>query len=208
MSLSAEEFCRWATFNPINAELLSRLPSLELNQCYLTAGCLFQAVWNRLSERSAGWGVKDYDVFYFDDDDLSWAAEDAVIQRVRRLCDDLGVIVEVKNQARVHLWYKQRFGSTYPRLRFCREGIDRFLISCTCVGIDVSSGELYAPNGLQDLHDGILRMNPQNGRPSLFRQKAEDYRVRWPWLTIADAEPGPDSRRKLAIQSEKSARPP
>jgi uncharacterized protein len=71
LSLSADQFCQWAALNPVNAELLSRLPSLSLNQCYLTAGCLFQATWNRVSERSAGWGVKDYDVFYFDDHDLS-----------------------------------------------------------------------------------------------------------------------------------------
>lgn len=142
LALSAAEFYRWATLNPVNAELLSRLPSLDLNQCHLTAGCLFQAVWNRLSERPPGWAVKDYDVFYFDDGDLSWEAEDAVIQRVRRLSDDLGVTVEVKNQARVHLWYEQRFGSPYPRLASARDGIDRYLVSCTCVGIDVASGEL------------------------------------------------------------------
>jgi uncharacterized protein len=32
-----------------------------------------------MSERPAGWGVKDYNVFYFDDHDPSWEAEDAVI---------------------------------------------------------------------------------------------------------------------------------
>jgi hypothetical protein len=190
LSLSADEFCEWAMTNPINAELLSRLASLSLNQCYLTAGCLFQAVWNRISGKPAGWGVKDYDVFYFDDHDLSWAAEDAVIQRVRKLSDDLGVTVEVKNQARVHLWYEQRFGSPYPRLGSSRDGIDRYLIACTCVGIDVASGELYAPNGLQDLVDGILRINPLNRHPGLFRTKAEDYRKRWPWLAIAETASG------------------
>ncbi|MBN8892112.1 MAG: nucleotidyltransferase family protein [Rhodospirillales bacterium] len=111
-----------------------------------------------------------------------------MIQRVRALSDDLGATVEVKNQARVHLWYEQRFGSPYPKLHSTRDGIDRYLISCTCVGIDVASGELYAPNGLQDLHDGILRMNPRNRQPGLFRQKAAAYRARWPWLTIADTD--------------------
>jgi hypothetical protein len=53
--------------------------------------------------------VKDYDVFYFDED-LSWEAEDAVIQHLGVLTNDLGVTVEIRNQARVHLWYKQRFG--------------------------------------------------------------------------------------------------
>lgn len=171
--------------NPANAALLSRLPSLALSQCYLTAGCLFQAVWNRSSGRAVSWGIKDYDVFYFDDRDLSWASEDAVIRRVDALVGDLGIRVEIRNQARVHLWYEQRFGAGYPKLASAQDGIDRFLISCTCVGMEVTSGELYAPNGLHDLERGILRMNPSNPRPDLFRQKAENYRARWPWLIIA-----------------------
>jgi hypothetical protein len=187
LSLPVEQFCRWARSNPVNAALLSRLPSLALNQCHLTAGCLFQAAWNHLSGQPVDWGVKDYDVFYFDDQDLSWAAEDAVIRRVRALSDDLGVTVEVKNQARVHLWYEQRFSSPYPRLTSARDGIDRYLVACTCVGIEVAGGELYAPDGLRDLRAGILRINPRNAQPRLFRQKAEAYRARWPWLTIADA---------------------
>ncbi|HUB15598.1 MAG TPA: nucleotidyltransferase family protein, partial [Acetobacteraceae bacterium] len=100
--------------NPANVALLSRLPSLVLDQCYLTAGCLFQAVWNRSSGQAADWGIKDYDVFYFDEHDLSWEAEDAVIQRVAALSGDLGIRVETRNQARVHLWYEQRFGTSYP----------------------------------------------------------------------------------------------
>jgi hypothetical protein len=48
----------------------------------------------------------------------------------------------------------------------------------------VQSGELYAPDGLGDLVAGVLRMNPRNPKPELFRQKAESYRQRWPWLEI------------------------
>lgn len=172
--------------NPVNAELLSRLPSLALNECFLTAGCLFQAIWNRISGHLAGWGVKDYDVFYFDGNDLSWEAEDSVIRRAQTSLADLGVNVEVKNQARVHLWYQQRFNASYPRLTSSRDGIDHYLITCTCVGIEVATGSLYAPNGLHEVYDGILRMNPMNSQPIQFRQKAEDYQLRWPWLRILD----------------------
>ena len=68
MTLSAEKFIETALHNPVNAALLSRLPSLGLGQCHLTAGCVLQATWNQISGRSAEWGVKDYDVFYFDED--------------------------------------------------------------------------------------------------------------------------------------------
>ena len=183
--MNARDFIDCAMSNPANRGLLARLPSLGLNQCCLTAGCLFQTAWNRSSRQPANWGIKDYDVFYFEDRDLSWTSEDAAIRRVDALAKDLGIRVETRNQARVHLWYRKRFGPGYPKLTSARDGIDRFLIACTCVGIQVSSGELYAPNGLDELERGILRMNPSNPRPDLFRRTARDYQTRWPWLTIA-----------------------
>ncbi|WP_240350391.1 nucleotidyltransferase family protein, partial [Pseudomonas viridiflava] len=69
--LSAEELVRIAMTNSANSEIMSRLPSLGLSQCMLTAGCLFQAVWNHQAQLPPDWGVKDYDVFYFDTE-LSW----------------------------------------------------------------------------------------------------------------------------------------
>jgi len=131
--MSPEDFIGCVRSNPVNAALLSRLPSLALGQCHLTAGCLFQPVWNRSSGWAVDWGIRDYDVFYFDDSDLSWDAEDAVIRRVDALAGDIGVKVETRNQARVHLWYEQRFGVGCPQLASARDSIDRYLISCTCV---------------------------------------------------------------------------
>ena len=181
---SPEQFLAIAGQNPINAELLRRLPALGLEQCHLTAGCLFQALWNRHTGRAADWGVNDYDIFYFDDSDLSWEAEDAVIRRAQAQLGDLGANIEIRNQARVHLWYPQRFNAPYPRLRSARDGMDRYLIACTCVGIDVATGALYAPDGLADLAAGRLRINPRLPQPAMFEAKARSYRERWPWLSI------------------------
>jgi hypothetical protein len=183
MTLTAEKLVSIAMTNPVNATIASRLPSLRLNQCMLTAGCLFQAVWNHQSDRPVDWGIKDYDVFYFDTD-LSWEAENEVIQSAQSLFEDLGVNIEIKNQARVHLWYGQRFGKAYPALQSSRDGVDRYLVAGTCIGLDVATGELYAPNGLEDTEQGILRINPKNPQPDLFEQKAKSYQARWPWLKI------------------------
>lgn len=183
MSLTVESLVSIAMTNPINAEITRRLPELGLSQCMLTAGCLFQAVWNHQANLPAAWGLKDYDVFYFDDD-LSWEAENQIIHRVQHLFKDLEANIEVRNQARVHLWYSQRFGRSYPQLQSARDGIDRYLIAGTCIGLEVETGEVYAPNGLDDVGQGLLRINPKNPQPDLFEQKAKSYQVRWPWLRI------------------------
>lgn len=171
--------------DPVVATLLERLPGLALPECHLAAGCLFQAVWNARLSRPPGWGIRDYDICYFDDADLSWEAEDAAIRRLRAITQDLGATIELRNQARVHLWYPQRFGVPYPALRGARDGIDRYLVACTCLGVEVSTGALYAPDGFADLRAGILRVNGRNQQPALFLAKARSYRDRWPFLTIA-----------------------
>lgn len=175
--------------NPHNLAILERLPSLGLNDAWLVAGCLFQTIWNLRSDRPPTEGIRDYDIFYFDDD-LSFEAEDAAIKRAGAAFVDLPLRVDLKNQARVHLWYGERFGPGYPRLRCSRDGVDRFLVACTRVAMrrDADGAfRFYAPEGLDDLFDGILRPNPLNLRPELFAAKAESYRARWPFLVIEAA---------------------
>lgn len=184
MLLTSADVLGMAMANPINASILERLPQLGVKQCYLTAGCIFQAVWNARAGRPADWGIKDYDVFYFDDGDLSWEAEDRVIRRAEALFADLGVAVEVRNQARVHLWFQDHFGYAYPKLASATEGIDRYLICCTCLGIEASTGALYARYGLDDLWEGRLVPNPVLCELDAFAAKAQSYLARWPWLEI------------------------
>ena len=172
--------------NPVNAAILDRLHALGAPQAHLVAGCLFGAVWNVQAGRPAGENVNDYDLFYYDPDP-SYEAEDAVIRRAATLFADLDVQLEVRNQARVHLWFEQKFGQTRPPIRSVREGIDQFLVRCTCLGVGVHGG-LYAPCGLDELEAGLLRPNPLNadhdrrndGR--LYRAKVQSYQRRWPWL--------------------------
>lgn len=174
------EFLRLIRRNLVNAVILDRLPALGAPQAHLVAGALFQTVWNVQDGREPGAGIRDYDLFYWDAD-TSYEAEDAVIRRAALLFADLDVQVEVRNQARVHLWFEHKHGVTRPPIASAREGIRQFLVECTCVGVD-AGGELYAPYGLADLAAGILRPNPHNHTPSLYAAKVADYRARWPWL--------------------------
>ncbi|MBI3229888.1 MAG: nucleotidyltransferase family protein [Burkholderiales bacterium] len=185
-SLSAD-FLATVLQNPYNAQILQRLPDLQAPQAHLAAGCLFQTVWNSQCQRPLTENILDYDVFYFDASDLSWEAEDSVIQRAASLFADLPVKVEVRNQARVHLWYEQKFGYAYSPLTSCREGVDRFLIASSCVAISVQANgeyDVYSTHGLQALYDGQLRANPNLASNTMFLAKAQSYQQRWPHLRI------------------------
>ncbi|WP_243760131.1 nucleotidyltransferase family protein [Deinococcus radiodurans] len=144
------------------------------------AGSLFGTVWNVQSSNDPAAHIKDYDLFYWDAD-LSYEAEDAVIRRAALLFADLSAPIELRNQARVHLWFNPKHGLNRPPIRSVQEGIDQFLIECTCLGID-AQGNVYAPYGLDDMAAGLLKRNALNHSPGLYAAKAESYRARWPWL--------------------------
>lgn len=176
--------------NPVNRAILTAWPQLRLPDGWLVAGCLFQTVWNLRSGQPPQQDIKDYDIFYFDGSDLSAKAEAAVQTRVDRVLGHLGMSIEAKNQARVHLWYEAHFGHPYPRLRQAQDGIDRFLVPATCVAIRPANAgegfEVYAPHGLHGLYAGVLTPNPLTDHRDLFRAKAASYQARWPWLRIEE----------------------
>lgn len=184
----AQRFVQDALRNRCNAVLLQRLPELELPDAWLVGGCLFQTVWNLLGGQPPEAGIRDYDIFYFDAGDLSEAAEAAVHLRAQQVFGGLGVQLDIKNQARVHTWYPAYFGRPCPPLREACEGIKRFLIGGTSVGLRQCGAkvQLYAPHGLDDLYQGRLRPNPHVDHGPLYGDKARDYQARWPWLRLAD----------------------
>jgi hypothetical protein len=183
------DFIRDALQNRHNRAILERLPTLGLPDAWLVAGCLFQTIWNVRSGQPPEAQIKDYDLFYFDPSDLSEAAEARANEQVSACFSAQDITVEAKNQARVHTWYQEYFGFPYPALRSSMDGIDRFLVSCTCVGLKAKASglELYAPNGLAALYQGALSPNPLCPHLPLFEKKARAYKERWSWLEIVSA---------------------
>lgn len=175
--------------NRYNRAILDAWDDLALPDGWLVAGCLFQTVWNLECGRAPEAGIRDYDIFYFDGDELSAEAEARLQGRVDLVLGRLGVPIEVKNQARVHLWYEEHFGYPYQKLASATQGIDRFLVTATCVGVRPVGGdyEFYAPNGLAMLYAGLLTPNPLVPHLDLFREKAASYRMRWEWLRAVEA---------------------
>ena len=100
------------------------------------SGAVYQPVLNHLTVRSLDYGIEDCDLAYFDASDLSYEAEDAVIRRVRAAFDEpLRSMVEVRNQARVHLWFETKFGEYYAPLSCTAEALERFASPMFAVGV-------------------------------------------------------------------------
>jgi uncharacterized protein len=129
--------------------------------------------------------IRDADLFYFDAD-TSWAAEDAVIRRGDELFAGLPVPVEIRNEARVHLRYAERFGTPAPPFRNCAEAIDSFAAVCCAVGLTLDEGRprVYAPFGLEDLFGLVVRPNRRLAPVAVYEAKAARWTEHWPELTV------------------------
>lgn len=188
--VNKDDFLAAALRNPINETIAAELFNLALPDCWIVSGCLVQTAWNVQTRRAVGYGIADYDVFYFDHD-TSWQAEDAVIRKLQGRLTRSGIKIEVRNQARVHLWYPRKHFLPYPALQSSTQGIDRFLTKNTQVGLRRRQDgyDVYAPNGFDDIAGMIVRPNPgPNFSAANYQAKARRWKRLWPEITVLDAE--------------------
>ena len=113
---------------PLLMEVLTGLRDDGLPDHLLVAGAIYNLVWNRLTGRPDLTGINDIDAFYYDASDLGWDAEDVAIQRLARRFAHLPLPVQVRNQARVHLWFPDKFGTPFPPLTSSAEMLGRSLL--------------------------------------------------------------------------------
>jgi hypothetical protein len=173
--------------NTVLTDVLGRAAELDLPGWYVTAGAVFQTVWNVVTGRPATDGIRDYDLFYFDDSDLSWEAEDRVIQAGRTRFAGVGADVEIRNEARVHLWYEQKFGVPCEPHTSSEAAIDSFAATNCCVGVHVETDgrwRVYAPHGLSDVFTLVVRPNPALAPRHVYEAKTDRWRRQWPTLTV------------------------
>ncbi len=173
--------------DPVAGAILERAVSLGAPDWALCAGAVYQNVWNALTGRPPGHGVRDYDLAYCDLADLSWAGEDAVIARARALFADLPAPVEVRNQARVHLWFEARFGEARAPLTSVEAAIAGYAAHAHSVGVRPTSEgtlEVLAPHGLEAVFDLAIAPARRSAHTADFRAKVARMRAIWPELRV------------------------
>jgi hypothetical protein len=173
--------------NHTMTEVLTRAAAMELPGWYLVAGCLYQTVWNVVTGQEPGAGILDYDLAYFDDSDLSWDAEDVVIRAGDEVFAGLPAPVQIRNQARVHLWYEQKFGVPCSPHRSTEAAIDTYESTTASLGVRVEPDgqwRIYAPYGFADVFNLVVRPNPALAPRQVYEAKVERWSRQWPGLTV------------------------
>lgn len=186
LDLQRGEFEEMIMANPVVAAIVVRMPELQLPDCWLAAGCLCQSVWNVLSGFDSEAGIVDYDINYFDGSDLSWDAEARAIGVATEVFADLAAMIEVRNEARVHLWYEQKFGTPCPPYRSTPHAISTFPNCSSCLGVRPGTGglEVFAPYGFTDLFTMTTRPNPVLAPAIVYETKTRRWKQQWPAMTV------------------------
>lgn len=171
--------------------VLNVMRGLDLPDWRLFSGAVYQGVWNDRTGRPVGYGIKDYDIGYFDPD-TSWDAEDVIIKRVAAAFEPpFRDLVEVRNQARVHLWFESKFGETYEALTCTDDAPAQFVAPAFALAVRLEKDDtisVAAPYGLQDVFDMVIRPNPVRGLAKGWDKVIASARGRWPEITVVEPE--------------------
>ena len=165
--------------------LLEVLDKSGLENYYIGAGCINQTVFNYYSGYDIEYGIGDYDIVYYDED-LSYEAEDKIIKMIHSKVCDMDINLDIKNEARVHLWYEEKFGRKIEAYTSVEDAIGRWTSTATCIGVRYKNGKfiVYAPYGLNDIFSMIIRPVVGNVSTEIYCKKCLKWKDKWPKLKI------------------------
>jgi uncharacterized protein len=173
--------------SPWMMSALQTVRSLGLQQGCIGAGAVRNLVWDHLHGHSQPSVLADVDVAYFEPNDLSTAAEQAVQNELLRRATALPW--EATNQAAVHLWFEGHFGHAVAPLKSLEEAVASWPEYATSVAVWLDEHDalhLIAPHGLADLFEMRVRRNPVRVSVDTYRQRCAQkrYLERWPRVSV------------------------
>ena len=156
-----EQLSKILSLNKSLYEIIEKAENAKLKNYYVGAGCITQTVWNFQMGFELSYGISDVDFVYYDNSDLSFEAENNIIERATKILEPTSYKLDIKNQARVHLWYKERFGYDIEPYKSVEGAINTRPTTATSIGVRLENGaiKIYAPFGLNDLFGMIVRAN-------------------------------------------------
>ena len=166
--------------------ILKKSNKIDLKNYYIGAGCVAQTVWNNQMNYELMNGILDIDFVYYDNSNLSSENENSTIEYIKKEIEPCPIRLDIKNQARVHLWYKEHFGYDIKPYKSIEDAINSWPTTATSIGIRLENEKIkvYAPFGLNDLFGMIVRANKTQITEEIYIQKVNKWKAKWPSLTI------------------------
>jgi hypothetical protein len=172
-------------------EVLRVVRDSGLPDAWVGAGALRDLVWGeRFADGFRPAGVRDLDVAFFDPADQSRERDRTAAESLRAGRPD--VCWDATNQAAVHRWYPEFFGTEPVRpLASVADGVATWPETATAVAVRLGDRDellVCAPHGLDDLLDGVWRWNPRRVTVERARIRLADHSPaeRWPAVQVIE----------------------
>lgn len=109
-----------------------------------------------------------------------------MINLIRDKLDALNINLDIKNEARVHLWYEKKFHRKIKPYTSVEDAISKWGTTVTCIGVRMEHNKLlvYAPYGLNDLFGLILRPVKESFIKKDYEKKVVKWTNKWPLLKV------------------------
>ncbi|MBO6796102.1 nucleotidyltransferase family protein [Maricaulis sp.] len=176
--------------NPHHRAILEHDLVRGLPEPFLMAGSVYKAVWNALLGEAPDFGVNDYDLAYFNPDDLTETSEAAIEVSIADAFRERGIEVEACNQARVHIWFNRKFGTRREALSSSLEAVEKFASRTHAIGLFVGANgqpALHAPFGFEELLSLHIRPAPDLSGAAAWNAKCDEQSRLWPGLRFERA---------------------
>ena len=152
---------------------------------YLAAGCINQTIFNYYHNYEIDYGIEDYDIVYYDED-TSYDKEDIIIKDLMKKLSKLNLEFDIKNENRVPIWYKEKYGVERKKYTNVENAISRWGTTITCIGVRLENNELkvVCPYGLNDLFSLIIRPVKIDFTKADYEKKVKKWKEKWSNLSI------------------------
>lgn len=169
-------------------EILDESEKLKVPHWHFGAGFIAQTIWNIKLGHHANRFINDVDWVYFDPYDLSEESEKQIQLRVSHHFQHIPLRFDVKNQARVHLWYEKKFGTKISPYSSIFSAIENWPTTSTAIGVTKiqSVQKVFAPLGLEDVMSLKVRPNKKLVAENIYAEKVKRWKKNWPELNVID----------------------
>ena len=170
-------------------DVLEYVSSLNLPNYYIAAGCVFQTIWNKIDNKDLNFNIKDIDVIYHNEKDLSGEKDLEYYELVNDYCKHKGYKyeIDVSNEARMHIWKKEKFGIDVKPYISSEDAINKWIATVHAIGItkDGDKIKVYAPYGLSDIFSKTIRpIKHKYNTKEMYNKKVKSWKERFENLTI------------------------
>lgn len=173
-------------------EMLDYISELNLPNFYIAAGSIFQTIWNYYDSRKLNFGIKDLDVIYFNNNDLSVEKDLEYYNIINKYAKSKGFNyeIDVSNEARMHLWgMEHNQGVKVEPYKNSEDAISKWIATVHAIGITKENNQIkvYAPYGLSDIFSRTIRpIKHHANSKELYDKKVASWSERFSGLTIIE----------------------